>query len=76
VSEVPCVRIELLDGTTTWITVCPVYSRDHHGAIRAACEAAAMFIANLQREADIVDAHLSAGPGAARYLSPTSKGPV
>lgn len=57
----PYIKIELVDGTGTWVTVVPITSASprHYGVILAAGEAAAMFIASLSRDAEVLDERLS-----------------
>jgi hypothetical protein len=56
----PSIRVELLDGTNTWITFVPIDQLDHTGAIRAAGEAFAWFVSNLGRDRNALDIHLKA----------------
>jgi hypothetical protein len=54
----PAVRVELCDGTNTWVTYVPLAQRDYIGAERAAGEAFAMFVAGLSRDRDVVNLRL------------------
>lgn len=59
----PYVRIELVDGTNTWITVCPVElnwakDQEHYGAEEAAAVAFGGFLRNLILDQKAVSRHL------------------
>jgi len=53
-----CIRIELDDGTNTWVTVVPLAQPNHYGAERAAGEAFVWFLSGLIEDREAVDEHL------------------
>jgi hypothetical protein len=55
VSE-PFIRMELVDGTNTWVTVMPI--RNIHDAEQVAGQAYTMFFASLVRDDEAVRRHL------------------
>lgn len=56
--EEPFIRVELVDGTNTWITYAPLRQLDHVGAEMTAGEVFAHFVSNLARQREAVDEHL------------------
>ena len=54
----PKIKVELVDGTDTWITFVYLRQRDSLGAKLAAGEAFALFVANLEKDSAQVDLHL------------------
>jgi hypothetical protein len=60
VSE-PFVRVELVDGTNTWVTVVPVrrtLPKPSEGVILAAADAAGLFIRSIADSGEVVALHL------------------
>lgn len=55
----PRIKIELDDGTGTWVTFVPIHQRDIHGVLRAAGEAFALFLKNLVLDTNAVEQHVA-----------------
>lgn len=56
--DVPAIRIELLDGTNSWVTHMPITGRYLNDALSTAGEVFTWFVRNLVVDQDAVERHL------------------